>query len=78
MNNLTDAVIDMLASASDYIGNSPNQFGADNDAMKCIIANEKFRQYVSDEVSDYPDEYEDIPQEEAARLVWDMYLSWAY
>lgn len=69
---------ELLLNASDYIGNDPKAFDADNKALDTIRNNEKFRKMVFDEVADYPEEYEDLPQEEAARIVWDMYQGWAY
>jgi hypothetical protein len=78
MKELDALAEDMLLNASDYIGNNPEQFDADNNAIGCIKNNEAFREYVSEEVSSYPEEYDDLSQEEAARFVWDMYLGWAY
>jgi hypothetical protein len=68
----------LLLSASDFIGNNLEVFRADNKALDDIRTNEKFRAYVKREVDNYPDEYEDLPKEEAAHIVWDMYQSWAY
>ena len=69
---------DLLLNASDYIGSDPKNFGADRKDLDTIKNNDKFCKMVFDEVEDYPEEYEDLPQEEAARIVWDLYLSWAY
>ena len=75
----TDVIAeDLLLNASDFIGNNPDDFGADNKSLDDIRNNEKFRDRVKKEVADYPDEYEHLPQEEAAHIVWDMYQGWAY
>jgi hypothetical protein len=68
----------LLLHASDFISNNLESFGADNKALDDIRTNEKFRAYVKREVNNYPDEYDDLPKEEAAHIVWDMYQSWAY
>lgn len=69
---------ELLLNATDFIGNDPETFGADREALETIKTNEKFRKTVIDEVNNYPEEYEDLPQEEAAHIIWDMYQSWAY
>ena len=78
MNDYNAIAEELLLNASDFIGNDPELFGADNKALETMRTNERFRAYVKKEVDDYPDEYEDLTQEEAAHVVWDMYQGWAY
>lgn len=75
---LIDKTKDILLDASDYIGNRPEEFGADSHAIDTIRHNESFRAYVNACVHDYPDEYEDLSQKAAANIVWNFYKTWAY
>ena len=78
MHNYSAIAEELLLNATDYIGNDPASFGADNKALEEMRTNEMFRAHVKKEVNDYHAEYEDLPQEEAASIVWDMYQDWAY
>lgn len=75
---LKNLASDILLNASDYIGNNPELFGADNHALDTIKHNETFRKTISDEITDEPEEYEHLSQQECAQLVWQLYQKWAY
>ena len=78
MCDYSAVVEDVLLNATDYIGNRPEVFGADNKALETMRVNKKFRDYVAHEVDGCVDEYKDLSQEEAADVVWELYQAWAY
>lgn len=75
-----DIAEDILLNATDFIGNDLTKFCADNYALNTMRNNQNFRDVVSTEISNYPEEYEHLinNQEESAKFVWNMYKKWAY
>lgn len=75
-----DIAEDILLNATDFIGNDLTKFCADNYALNTMRNNQNFRDVVSTEISNYPEEYEHLinNQEESAKFVWNMYRKWAY
>ena len=76
--SIKDIAEDILLNASDYIGNCPEKFGADNHDLDTIKYCKLFRSYVADEIEICSEEFENLEQKDAAEIVWRMYLSWEY
>ena len=62
MSGYKDIAEDLLLNATDYIGNEPEKFGADNKDLDNMRNDKMFRQKVSNEVSICPEEYQNLSQ----------------
>lgn len=78
--NAIDIAEDILLNATDYIGNDPTRFCADNYALNTMRNNEQFRNSIKKAITDCPEEYVHMQgnQEESAKFVWQMYKRWTY
>ena len=80
MNSTSIVAEDIIQNAIDFIGNDPERFGADRNAIDTIRNNENFKKVVIDEIASFPEEYAELQnsQEESANFVWNTYKDWAY
>lgn len=81
MKKLDDITEDLMLDATDFIGNAPEAFNADNKALDTMRNNTAFREHVKQVIRESdPEEYEDAmkSQKQAAIFVWKLYVLWAY
>lgn len=80
-DNADDIAEDLLLDATDFIGNDPEVFNADNKSLDTMRNNTAFREHVKQVIRESdPEEYEDAmkSQKQAAIFVWKLYVLWAY
>ena len=74
--NISNVCSDVLLNATDYIGNRPHCFGADNHDLDMMRNNSNFRNYVNDNVDIDSEDISDMNQELCADYVWILYRNW--
>lgn len=68
--------VDVLLDATDYIGNSPELFNAENRDLDAMRTNPEFRKLVAETVAEEDDELAGNTQAQNAEYVWAIYKSW--
>ena len=76
-SDLSDLAADVLLNATDYIGNRPECYGADNHDLDLLRNNSDFRSMVNALLEEEDPTWDTNSQEMRADFVWDLYLQWA-
>ena len=75
-SDLSDLAADVLLNATDYIGNRPECYGADNHDLDLLRNNSDFRSMVNALLEEEDPTWDTNSQEMCADFVWDLYFQW--
>lgn len=73
LENILDGV---LVNAVDYMEQHPETFKSDRNIQENIRTDGHFRQIVRNVISVTPEQYDNMPQENAAMFIWALYKHW--